>query len=130
MRRRTPRAERPLDGAALELLREVLSRGGQVELLASGLSMFPAIVPGDRLVLGPLGASDPRPGEIVAWVRGSAIRVHRVVRVEERAVVTRGDTVPVNDSPVERQEILGRLVQVRRSLWRRLRLRLRWKDPL
>jgi hypothetical protein len=123
MQRRRQRAERPLDAGALELLREVLARGGTLELPAAGLSMIPSIYPGDRLVLGPLPPTGAEVGDVVAWARGGSVRVHRVVQVDARGVVTRGDALPQPDGVLAPGEILGRLITVRSTWTRRLRRR-------
>jgi hypothetical protein len=121
MRLPTLPVERPLEAATLELLREVLARGGHIHLRANSLSMMPTIAPGDRLTLGPPPTPQPQPGEIIAWAHGGRVRIHRVVSVEVGGVITRGDASSTVDGLVPHEEILGRLVQVKRPLLRRIR---------
>ena len=101
------------------LFAEALHRSGRQQFVAGGLSMLPAIWPGDRLTIESTEASDLRAGEIVAWQRGDAIVVHRVVEVvwagSGAHVMTRGDAMPATDDPVPASAILGRVIGVRRG---------------
>lgn len=96
--------------------------GAEAELVLRGGSMAPAIRPGDRLRVAPLHAGElPALGEVVVTARGGTLVAHRVAAVSAGAVITRGDAARAPDLPVAPDEVLGRVVAVRRApLSRRL----------
>jgi len=108
--RRSP----PLSQLA-ELIREVIARGGHLEISAVGSSMSPAILPGEGLVLSPLRAGEPRPGQVALCSRAGRLIAHRVVERSENRLVTRGDACEVDDPVVAGEEVLAVVREVRRS---------------
>jgi hypothetical protein len=109
------------------------------ELLAAfgGVSMSPAIAPGQRVLLR-CGVM-PDVGEVAAYVLGDRLVVHRVVARDDRGVwlLTWGDANPLPDDPVDDPaRVVGTISQIERdgamesippasrSLKRRLILRL------
>ncbi|MBS2028354.1 MAG: S24/S26 family peptidase [Deltaproteobacteria bacterium] len=106
------------------LIREVVGRGGHLEIAAVGLSMAPAIQPGDKLVLGPLHHEEPRPGQIVLVAREGSLLAHRVVEVGAR-ITARGDACDADDPPFTRSEILAVVRSLHTPLLQRARRLLR-----
>lgn len=84
-----------------------------------GSSMLPALWPGDRLVVRRREFSEVQAGQIVLYFRGGGLVAHRVVsRVaspEGERLVTRGDSVRQDDSPVQASEVVGVVVSVLRG---------------
>ena len=126
-------APKPLPSAApstresvqRELAAETARRFGALKIKVTGDSMLPALRPGDVLtvVRQPIGGF--RPGDIVLGARPSPdapgapeFVAHRVVRKPELTgvprLITRGDSLPQNDSPLLEHEILGRVTAVTR----------------
>ncbi len=83
-----------------------------------GRSMWPLEAPLQAGV-AVVATNDLQPGDIVAFIAGHApvLWVHRVVRVEFDAVITRGDTNGYDDPPVPFSAILGRVAAVRWGPW-------------
>jgi signal peptidase len=104
---------------ACALFTEALQRRGLQQLVAGGLSMLPAVWPGDRLTIRSASIADLGTGDIAAWRTGDRIVVHRVVRAIDlpsgRRLVTRGDAMPCEDEPVSADALLGRVVEVSRG---------------
>ena len=81
-----------------------------------GNSMWPTLLPADRLILEECDARTLRPGEIVVYRNGSRLAVHRVLAVRGRNgqtwVLTRGDNSrrPDREWPAER--LVGRVTEV------------------
>jgi signal peptidase I len=101
-----------------------LRAGRPAEVRLRGWSMAPALRDGDLLTVEPLGYVGRGPlvvGEVVVAERAEVLVAHRVVSVAADAVVTRGDAQTVDDPPLPRNEILGRVVRHRRAPWSRLR---------
>ena len=97
------------------LVEEVLGRGGEIEIRAVGHSMIPSILPGERVVLGPFDPSGPEPGQIVLAWTGRRLVLHRLVRLDGRAVLAADNS----SAPVIRvrpENLAGRVVRVRRGI--------------
>jgi hypothetical protein len=94
------RAARP---ELVALLRTALA-AGPLELVAQGLSMRPALRPGDRVRLE---ARVPRRGEIVLAVAGRRLVLHRVLRRRGEVWLLRGDARRCPDGWIPGSDILG-----------------------
>ncbi len=96
-----------------ELQRQLLADGSVVRLQVRGYSMLPLLRDGDIAVIeqGPY-----HPGDILAYVTGQQILIHRFVDRESRhEYLLRGDALRRNDLPIEEAQILGRLVAIERA---------------
>lgn len=113
-----------------ELAAEVLRSHGKLRLQVTGLSMFPAVRPGDTLLVDRINRSAVAEGDIVLFGRDRRLFAHRVVAKGSHgssAMQTRGDAMPKLDSPVDENELLGRvsiIVRNGRSIQPRKKLRL------
>lgn len=107
--------------APVALLREALSRFGQVEIRARGGSMAPWVPDGSRCAVAP---GTPRWLDLVALTYGETLVVHRVWRVVP--LRTRGDAGRRWDPPAG--ELLGVVFRVDRPSGRAYRpTRLAWR---
>jgi len=95
---------------------EVLRRSGPVRIRAQGTSMLPTLWPGDLLSVETVVFDDVVTHDIVLILRGGRPVVHRVVGKSENGsrVVTRGDAMPGRDLSDGSEELLGRVVEIRR----------------
>lgn len=124
----TAQCERQLEAACCDLVDEMVRRAGSTRLRVSGLSMLPAIWPGDVLTVERHCRENLEPGHIVLYRRKRKLTAHRIIAVAAAYLLTRGDSVPSPDAPVEWGEVVGRVVgisrngrsiEMRRSLWQR-----------
>lgn len=96
-----------------ELAVELLSSAGRVRFVARGGSMIPTILPGDALEISRLSFDAVRAGDVI--LAGDRVRLwaHRVLREEFRSggriLITRGDALSAEDTPVSETEFLGRV---------------------
>ena len=95
------------------LIREAVQAGGEIWVTGSGQSMHPTVRHADLVLLSPMPRSAKR-GDVVLVPHGPGLMLHRVVRVDDAVVVTRGDAREMNDVPVAHNQILARGVAVRR----------------
>jgi peptidase S24-like protein len=95
------------------LVLEVLGAGGRMWVRGGGSSMHPTIRAGERVLLEPV-CGRPSRGEIVAFRRRSRIFVHRVIRVTDGGILTRGDALLSCDEPVTWDSIIGMVTAVER----------------
>jgi len=107
-----------------ELAAEVARAFGEVRVEATGSSMLPAVRPGDRLVVRRRDFSEVQAGQIVVYYRGGGLVAHRVVGRSGSAgstdsagdqLLTRGDSLQQDDSPVQASEMVGEVVRIERG---------------
>ena len=103
----------PADGL-IELVRGVASVGGSVWIQVTGISMNPLIREGDSVLLTPL-TRRPRPGDVLFLDAAGTPLLHRVRRLSDGMVVTRGDAALADDVPVLPSACLARAVALRRG---------------
>ncbi|HXH05841.1 MAG TPA: S24/S26 family peptidase, partial [Vicinamibacterales bacterium] len=96
------------------LVASLLASGRAVRFRAEGDSMAPAIEDGDDVIVAPV--ADPAPGDILLCRSGDRLVVHRLIASEgsdgARRFILQGDAVPRPDPPVDRADVLGRVVGV------------------
>jgi len=103
------------------LVAEALREWGTVKVRATGMSMLPALWPGDLLTIHSLPPERAEPGEILLYMRQGRFFIHRMVGKNlavseaEPFLITRGDCTPGNDPPVSGSELLGKVTEVRRA---------------
>ena len=110
----TPRTR---DAVGCELFADVLSLGGSAEIRVTGSSMLPSVFPGDVLTVQRSGFSQVGVGDLVLFLRNGRIFAHRIItsyRGGVRKLITRGDALRKRDAPVGANELLGRVVSIRR----------------
>jgi signal peptidase I len=98
-----------------ELAAEVLRSAGMVRLRVTGWSMLPTVWPGDTLIIERVDRAGVSEGDIVLFGRDRRVFAHRVVKNENSALVTRGDSMRTPDSPVNDSEFLGRVSSIVRN---------------
>lgn len=91
-----------------------------VESTVQGGSMGTTLPPGSRIRIELAQRSRCTPGEIVAFLAGTEVVVHRLlhwgcVGAARGSVITRGDAPLVPDLPVRHDRILGPVIAVRRG---------------
>jgi len=101
------------------LATEVLRCFGEISLKATGTSMLPTIWPGDLLNIQFAEFEQVLPGDIVLYTRQNRFFIHRVTMKSdlagERRLTMRGDAMAGVDPPVHAEELLGRVVAIRRG---------------
>ena len=101
--------------ACCDLMAEVVRATGSAKLKATGLSMLPAIWPGDVLTVNRVSPKLLEPHQIVLYRRNGKLTAHRVVQVAHDHLLTRGDCVPSLDPPVAFSALVGQVTEVRRN---------------
>jgi len=107
--------EAHLEAACCDLVTEVVRGAGSASLKVTGLSMLPAIWPGDVLTVRSQSPDLLEPGQIILYHRNGKLTAHRIVRVSGEELITQGDCVPSFDQPVQFSEIVGQVAGISRS---------------
>jgi len=95
------------------IIKAVLESDNSVELPAEGYSMFPAFIPGNRVVIKPIsGGTLPQPGNVVVFQNNGVLVMHRLIRISSDnngnpLFITRGDSGIEPDNPVTRKQLIG-----------------------
>lgn len=100
------------------LAADVLRVSGKLRLRVYGDSMLPSVWPGDILSIHRVAHADLTMGELVLFAREDGFVVHRVVTKSGDSLITRGDSLDSNDPPVSQNQVLGRVVDIRRCGFR------------
>ena len=90
----------------------LLAEGKFLRIKPTGYSMFPAIHPGDIIIIAPVkNRSKLTPGDIVVYKRDSDFVLHRLtdIRHHENNILffTRGDSSINEDLPIKADKIIG-----------------------
>lgn len=94
------------------LAAEVLRTHGRLRLQVTGWSMFPAVRPGDTLIIDRIASSETSEGDVVLFERDRRLFAHRLIAkysFGEQRLLTCGDAMPSPDLPVTESELLGRV---------------------
>jgi signal peptidase I len=107
------------DEGRCRLAAEALRSAGKLKVRANGLSMLPTLWPGDVLTVQSIRPEQADPGEIVLYLRRGRFFIHRIVDKplsgDGTHLITRGDCMAEDDPRVERSELLGKVIEVRRA---------------
>jgi signal peptidase len=115
--------------ACCELVCDVARNSSEVRVKVTGISMLPAVWPGDVVTVRRCDIAELQPGQILLCHREGKLTVHRIRHISRDQVVTRGDSLPCFDPPVRASEIAGQVVSILRngrrihlehSFWQRL----------
>ncbi len=99
---------------------DLLRSGYKIRFRATGDSMEPTIMAGDLITVAPIAKNKIRPGQMVMIMsdKGRTI-VHRIVSCKgkgrRKLIQTCGDNASVKDRPVEKQQVLGKIVEIQRA---------------
>ena len=96
-------------GLASDMVRDALRRGEALDIRACGYSMWPRLGDGDCVRIQPSDGQDLRTGDVVLFERPGQLVLHRVLRLAQSRVLTKGDACAVPDGWVPRGQVLGRL---------------------
>ena len=93
-------------------LRAVLAAGHGARFRVEGDSMYPVIRSGDYVKVIPCALSELRRGDVILAATGRGLTAHRVVRISERGIITRGDNSLRSDPAVDAASVIGRVAEV------------------
>ena len=100
-----------------DLSEDLLTHSYGVRMNARGLSMFPLIWTGDRIMISP--KKDVSPKDIIVFMRESQMVCHTIVRVFEKNGIkyyqTRGNSSSGLDEPITSEQILGKVTGIERE---------------
>lgn len=74
-------------------------------------SMWPELKKGDLILIKGISSKDEISiGDIIVFKNPKGFTIHRVVKLNENTLVTKGDANNVEDTPIKYEEIIGEIV--------------------
>ena len=106
--------------AATAAASSMLTEGKQIVITAGGYSMWPAIKPGDKIILSPPDPEKPlKTGMVVALRRDGGFVVHRITAIQKGRlstfIKTQGDTSLIPDPWSTEKEVAGQVREIIRG---------------
>lgn len=96
---------------APKIMAKVLDTPYPLAAVTSG-SMWPKLQTGDLILMRGFKGESAKVGDIVIYTNPRGYTIHRVVRIEEGKLVTKGDANNVADPPIDPTSIVGRPVYI------------------
>ncbi|MBR8536294.1 S24/S26 family peptidase [Carboxylicivirga sediminis] len=93
-------------------LKKLLQDGHQVEVPAHGISMYPLLHPGDKVVVIP---KLPQTGDIGVFCHQDILIAHRLIKTDNCHYYFKGDALIRSDTPVKAKDVLGTVVARKRN---------------
>lgn len=94
----------------------LLEDGFDVRISTLGLSMFPLIATGDRIIITPQKNLDI--GDLIVFAREDTAVCHRIASVFARDGIgyyrTRGDNCSAFDEPITSDQVIGKVIRIER----------------
>jgi hypothetical protein len=97
------------------LIQDAADAGGDVSLMVRGASMLPAVWPGDVVTVRRCEFADLQPSQIALFHRDGKLTAHRIQKISNNEIITRGDALACFDPPVRASEIVGRVESIYRN---------------
>ena len=102
-----------------DLIREEMAQGTAFRFRVISGSMAPLIAAGDEIVVERASADRVRRGDIVLYAVGGTFHTHRLLARRKHGgatlLVTKGDTSLNPDQPWREEQLLGKIVAIRRE---------------
>ena len=76
-------------------------------------SMWPALKEGDLVLIKGIDKEELTIGDVIVYSNERGFTIHRIVKLNENSLITKGDANNVNDNPVEYDQVIGRVVELR-----------------
>lgn len=98
----------------------LLAEGQEISITAGGYSMWPAIKPGDRIILSPPDPDKPlKTGRVVALRRDGGFVVHRITAIQRGKLTTffktQGDASMIPDPWTTEKDVAGQVREIIRE---------------
>lgn len=75
-------------------------------------SMWPVLQEGDLIFIQGVSKKDIHEGDIIVWRNPNGFTIHRVLKLNEDTLVTKGDANFTEDEPVKYEDVVGKTYQV------------------
>ncbi|MDP4142988.1 MAG: signal peptidase I [Bacillota bacterium] len=73
-------------------------------------SMEPSIYAGDMITITKVSSSDLKKGDIITYWKGDITITHRIIKIHNNLITTKGDSNNVEDAPITKEMIIGKYI--------------------
>jgi signal peptidase I len=102
--------------SAHPIVYQSLLESHQARLHVNGGSMQPFIQRGDWVVIEPVKAPEMlKKGEIILFSRGNEFVIHRIIKLEDEKIITRGDWTRIKDPPISHNDVVGKVIEIEKT---------------
>lgn len=63
----------------------------------------------EDIIIVELGNDNINKNDIITFRKDNNLVTHRVVKIEDEKIITKGDNNPKNDEPIEKEDVLGKV---------------------
>lgn len=91
------------------ILTDVLNTPYPLAAIVSN-SMWPSIKAGDIVVIKGVEAKELKVGDVIVYDSGDGFIIHRVVSLDAKTLITKGDANSEPDAPIRYNQVIGRAV--------------------
>ena len=100
----------------LLIIQDTLQKTGSARFRVVSNSMLPVIKNGDWIEVTMMSENSPlKIGDIILYRRPTDLLLHRVVKMNNDLIWTKGDRNRMIDIPIKRSEILAKLTRIQKS---------------
>ena len=80
----------------------------------SSNSMWPVLKQGDIIFIKNISPEDIKVDDIIVWQqKEKGFVIHRVIKIKEETIITRGDANTAEDPPIVFEKIVGKMLEFR-----------------
>ena len=71
-------------------------------------SMKPAMDPGDVIFIKKINVDNLKAGDIITFQKEEFIATHRIIKFEDKSIITQGDNNNLADDPLTKENVIGK----------------------
>lgn len=99
-----------------ELIRQGFERKQRFKFKVTSLSMAPMLQSGDNVIISPVNVAYLKPGDMVVITQNKDLIIHRLTTIRQNGTyLTKGDSLPFVDPPLNSGDILGQVVVIEKK---------------
>ena len=65
---------------------------------------------------------DVKKDDIISYKKGNDIITHRIIKIDDKEIITRGDANNIDDDPIEKDQVIGKVVHVGRNFGKYIKI--------
>ena len=73
-------------------------------------SMKPAMDPGDVIFIKKINVDNLKAGDIITFQKEEFIATHRIIKFEDKSIITQGDNNNLADDPLTKENVIGKYI--------------------
>lgn len=91
----------------IELQRELIQNRVIKYITVVGKSMVPILIPDDKVFINPYNGENIKKKDIIVFTKNNKLIIHRIVEIQGKHIITKGDNSPKADGIINENSILA-----------------------